>query len=156
MPRTGVYTVGSIDRFNWRSRPLRPVDNVVRLAPEKITIAEALKSAGYTTGLFGKWHLGDDPAHHPRAQGFDEAITSMGRHFNFETTPPTDHPADAYLADFLTDRAVDFIRRHARTPFFLCGTTTPCTLRCRPRPTSSPGLNPRRPSADITIPFLPP
>lgn len=120
MPRTGVYTVGGIDRFNWRSRPLRPVDNVVRLAPEKITIAEALKSAGYTTGLFGKWHLGDDPVHHPRAQGFDEAITSMGRHFNFETTPPTDHPADAYLADFLTDRAVDFIRRHARTPFFLC------------------------------------
>ncbi|MHB8970719.1 MAG: sulfatase-like hydrolase/transferase [Pirellulaceae bacterium] len=29
-PRTGVYTVGSIDRFNWQSRPLRPVDNVVK------------------------------------------------------------------------------------------------------------------------------
>ena len=42
-PRTGVYTVGGIDRFNWQSRPLRPVDNVGKLAPEKITLAEALK-----------------------------------------------------------------------------------------------------------------
>ena len=38
MPRTGVYTVGSIDRFNWQSRPLRPVDNVTELPLEKITI----------------------------------------------------------------------------------------------------------------------
>jgi len=30
MPRTGIYTVGSIDRFDWQSRPLRPVDNVTR------------------------------------------------------------------------------------------------------------------------------
>lgn len=120
MPRTGVYTVGGIDRFNWRSRPQRPVDNVPRLAPEKITVAEALKAAGYATALFGKWHLGDDPEHHPLAQGFDEAITSAGRHFNFETTPKTEYPAGTYLADFLTDKAVDFIRRHKSAPFFLC------------------------------------
>ena len=30
-PRTGVYTVGGIGRFEWESRPLRPVDNVVAL-----------------------------------------------------------------------------------------------------------------------------
>lgn len=51
-PRTGVYTVGSIDRFNWRSRPLRPVDNVIRLL-DKITLAQSLKRAGYATGMFG-------------------------------------------------------------------------------------------------------
>jgi arylsulfatase A-like enzyme len=120
MPRTGVYTVGGIDRFNWQSRPLRPVDNVPRLAPEKVTVAEALKQAGYATALFGKWHLGDDPQHHPLAQGFDEAITSASQHFNFDTTPKTDYPEGTYLADFLTDKAVDFIRRHTNAPFFLC------------------------------------
>ncbi len=118
-PRTGVYTVGSIDRFNWQTRPLRPVDNVEKLAPEKITIAEALKNAGYATALFGKWHLGEDSKHHPSAQGFDEAIVSMGRHFDFETNPRTAHPTDAYLADFLTDKASDFIRRHQAGPFFV-------------------------------------
>src|ERR1043166_8367048 len=55
-PRTGVYTVGSIERFNWRSRPLRPVDNVQQLPLDKVTLAQSLKAAGYATGMFGKWH----------------------------------------------------------------------------------------------------
>ena len=118
-PRTGVYTVGSIDRFNWQSRPLRPVDNVVKLPMEKITIAQALKKAGYATGMFGKWHLGNDPAHHPGQRGFDEAIESSGVHFDFKTDPKVDYPQGQYLADFLTDKAVDFIRRHKGEPFFL-------------------------------------
>ena len=42
------------------------------LNPEEITIAEVLKSAGYTTGMFGKWHLGDQPDFLPTKQGFDE------------------------------------------------------------------------------------
>jgi len=118
-PRTGVYTVGDIDRFNWQSRPLRPVDNVTALPLDKITIADTLKKAGYATGMFGKWHLGSDPQHHPGKRGFDEAIESAGRHFDFKTNPPTEHPQDEYLADFLTDRAVDFIKRHKDQPFFL-------------------------------------
>ncbi len=118
-PRTGVYTVGNIDRFNWRSRPLRPVDNVTTLPLDKVTIADTLKKSGYATGMFGKWHLGNDEAHHPSQRGFDEAIESSGVHFNFRTDPPADHPKDQYLADFLTDRAVDFIERHKAEPFFL-------------------------------------
>jgi arylsulfatase A-like enzyme len=118
-PRTGVYTVGNIDRFDWRSRPLRPVDNVAELPLDKVTVAQALKSAGYDTGMFGKWHLGEDEKHHPLARGFDEAIVSMGIHFDFETNPKTDYPKGEYLADFLTDKAVDFIHRHKNHPFFL-------------------------------------
>ena len=118
-PRTGVYTVGGIDRFNWQSRPLRPVDNVAKLPLNKVTVAGALKKAGYVTGMFGKWHLGEDGGHHPGKRGFDEAIVSMGRHFDFATNPKTDYPEGTYLADFLTDKAEDFIRRHRDKPFFL-------------------------------------
>src|SRR5262245_17657371 len=56
-PRTGVYSVGGIDRFNWQSRPLRPVDNVQQLPLDRATLAQPLKAAGYATGYFGKWHL---------------------------------------------------------------------------------------------------
>lgn len=118
-PRTGVYTVGGINRFNWQSRPLRPVDNVVKLPLGKITLAQSLKQAGYATGMFGKWHLGNDPEHHPGQRGFDEAIESSGKHFDFKTSPKQDVPEGAYLADWLTERAVDFISRHKDEPFFL-------------------------------------
>lgn len=119
-PRTGVYTVGGTNRFDTSARPLVPVENVVKLDPKIVTFAEALKSAGYATGHFGKWHLGQDPEHHPLAQGFDESIVSMGRHFNFDTIPHVDTKPDDYLADFLTDKAVDFIERHKGGPFLLC------------------------------------
>ena len=117
--RTGVYTVGGIDRFDWQTRPLRPVDNKNKLPLDKVTIAQSLKKAGYATALFGKWHLGEDGEHHPRHRGFDEAIVSMGRHFNFETQPKEPVRKGEYLADFLTDKAVDFIQRHREAPFFL-------------------------------------
>ncbi len=118
-PRTGVYTVGDMDRFNWRSRSLRPVDNVQKLPTDVVTLGQSLKAGGYATGYFGKWHLGEDPEHHPAARGFDEAIVSMGRHFDFKTNPPIDVPEGTYLADFLTDKAVDFLGRHKDEPFFL-------------------------------------
>jgi len=118
-PRTGVYTVGSIDRFPWQTRTLRPVDNVQELPLDRETIAAALKRSGYATGMFGKWHLGNNGPHHPSQRGFDEAIVSAGKHFQFKTTPPAEHDENAYLADFLTDKAEDFIRRHRDEPFFL-------------------------------------
>jgi arylsulfatase A-like enzyme len=118
-PRTGVYTVGSIERFNWRSRSLRPVDNAEQLPLDKITVAQALKSAGYATAMFGKWHLGEQERYHPAQRGFDEAVVSMGQHFDFVTRPPVAYPSGTYLADFLTDKAVDFLRRNREQPFFV-------------------------------------
>ena len=118
-PRTGVYTVGGIDRFAWQTRPLHPVDNVENLPLDKVTVAQSLKAAGYATGMFGKWHLGQQGEYHPSQRGFDEAIVSMGKHFDFATSPKTEYPAGQYLADFLTDKAVDFIQRHKDRPFFL-------------------------------------
>ena len=117
--RTGVYTVGGIDRFDWSKRPVRPVDNVTELPLDRDIFARQLKAAGYATGLFGKWHIGQQGEYQPSRRGFDEAIVSMGQHFDFTTNPKTDYPKGQYLADFLTDKAVDFITRHKDGPFFL-------------------------------------
>lgn len=119
-PRTGIYTVGSIERFDWRTRPLRPVDNGENLPLDKTTLGQVMKTAGYHTALFGKWHLGQAGDHHPSRRGFDESIVSMGKHFDFNTAPKVDVPPGTYLADFLTDKAVDFITRHKDEPFFVC------------------------------------
>jgi arylsulfatase A-like enzyme len=117
--RTGLYTVGGIDRFDWSKRPLRPVDNVTNLPLDRDIIAKQLKAAGYATGMFGKWHIGERGEYHPGKRGFDEAIVSAGVHFDFKTDPETTYPKGEYLADFLTDKAVDFITRHKNEPFFL-------------------------------------
>jgi arylsulfatase A-like enzyme len=117
--RTGVYTVGGTDRFDWSKRPLRPVENVTDLPLDRDIIAKQLKAAGYATGMFGKWHIGQQGNYQPGKRGFDEAIVSMGKHFDFATNPKTDYPQGQYLADFLTDKAVDFIKRHKDQSFFL-------------------------------------
>lgn len=117
--RTGIYTVGSLERGAEARRAMTVPKNRTRLPDGVRTIADQLTAAGYATGLFGKWHLGDGALHHPSRHGFAEAIVSAGRHFDFATTPKVEVPDGAYLADFLTDLAVDFIERQRERPFFL-------------------------------------
>jgi arylsulfatase A-like enzyme len=70
-PRTGVYAVGRTDRGPKDMMRLVPIPNREDLAKENVTIAEALKAAGYATGLFGKWHLSGEPGTKPTEQGFE-------------------------------------------------------------------------------------
>jgi arylsulfatase A-like enzyme len=118
-PRTGIYTVNTLARGPEAARRMTVPENRTQLALEKVTVAQALKGAGYATGMFGKWHLGQAGAYHPSKRGFDEAIVSMGRHYGFTTSPRVEAPPGAYLADFLTDRAVRFIEKNKGRPFFL-------------------------------------
>lgn len=118
-PRTGIYTVGTLARGNDADRDMVVPRNVTDLPLSLHTFADQLREAGYATGMFGKWHLGAGADHHPTRRGFDEAIVSDGRHFDFLTDPVTPYPKGQYLADFLTDRAVDFVRRHRAGPFLL-------------------------------------
>ncbi len=118
-PRTGIYSVGSLERGQPENRKLNVPENVTQLPLDRRTIGDALKAAGYRTGYFGKWHLGQKGEYHPGRRGWDEAITSMGRHFGFQTQPPTEQPKDAYLADWLTDRACTFLEKPSDQPFFL-------------------------------------
>lgn len=154
-PRTGIYTVGGIERFDWKSRPLRPVDNVTALPLEKITIAQTMKQAGYATGMFGKWHLGQSGEYHPGQRGFDEAIVSMGKHFDFVTQPKVEYPKDEYLADFLTDKAVDFIQRHKDAPSSSTCRITAFTRRTMRKMKSRHASRTSRPSVVTTTRCMP-
>ena len=49
-----------------------------RLTLKAVTVAQVLKSAGYTTGIFGKWHLGDEAEYQPNRRGFDEVFIHGG------------------------------------------------------------------------------
>lgn len=59
-------------RHEFRNGVTHTIEERERLTLRAITIAQVLKSAGYTTGIFGKWHLGDEPDHWPNRRGFDE------------------------------------------------------------------------------------
>jgi len=90
---------------------------------EEVTVAEALRQAGYATGCFGKWHNGAHWPYHPNGQGFDEFVGFCGGHWNnyFDTT--LEHNGKAfktkgYIADVLTDAAVEFIEERRKGAFF--------------------------------------
>ncbi|HOZ45383.1 MAG TPA: sulfatase [Candidatus Hydrogenedentes bacterium] len=114
--------VGITDFIPGHYRPYAKLDVPVNrqqfLPLEAVTIAEALKTVGYTTASVGKWHLGGRE-YFPDRQGFDDMLVADGRHFDFKTTPPGDYGNDAYLAEVLTDRALEFIETHREDPFFL-------------------------------------
>lgn len=116
---TGRYPhrTGSIDTLEWRG--------LERLALREITIADLFKSAGYATGLIGKWHLGAyDPRYHPNARGFDEAVCFRGGMHDYyqwriEYNDRVVRADGRYLTDVWTEEAVRVIERHRDEPFFL-------------------------------------
>jgi len=91
--------------LNRKAEQLFPITN--DLDPEFISIAEVLKTVGYTSARLGKWHLGDD------TQGFD--INSS----DGISGPEGNHYGDIDVAESLTDRALSFIEENRETPFFL-------------------------------------
>jgi arylsulfatase len=108
------------------------------LHEDETTIAEMLRSEGYKTGIFGKWHLGDTTRFLPLQHGFDEFFgipysndmwpyhPQQGPVFNFPDLPLYDgnHIIDTLhdqsnLTVQITERSVDFIKRNKENPFFL-------------------------------------
>jgi arylsulfatase A-like enzyme len=109
---------------------LPATNHLVGLEPGEPTIASLLKSNGYKTSLIGKWHLGFRPEWGPNAHGFDEFFgvlagaadyhvhkNGLGQPDLYENLTPVERKG--YLTDLLTDRAVDYINRRRREPFYL-------------------------------------
>lgn len=107
-PRHLVFNVGTKARGDARYRRLLHIPGTTHLSLDIVTWAEALQSAGYTTGLFGKWHLG----HPPRQQGFDVVVERGPLGFKGHLGPD-----GTYLADLLTDRTIEFIRQNHEKPW---------------------------------------
>ena len=107
------------------------------LNPNEITIAEILKTKGYKTGCFGKWHLGDQPEFLPTNQGFDEFFgipyshdihpfhPGQGSQWNFPPLPLLEgdkviemDPNADNLTERITARVIQFIGKNKERPFF--------------------------------------
>lgn len=114
--------VGVIDFIPGHWRPFEEVivpTNRTQHLPEKIfTIGEAVKGAGYVTGYFGKWHLGNRPELHPINRGFDVANVGEG-YFNVNFDPPRKDSSQKIFSERLTDFGIDFIEKNKKKPFFL-------------------------------------
>lgn len=119
-PRHHLYAVFSTNRGKKNEMRLVPVPNNDGLPSENVTLAEALKAAGYATGHFGKWHLSGKQGAQPSEQGFDETYDSFGGGELKEGTetnkkgPPSD-PKGVFT---LTDKACAFIEKNKDRPFF--------------------------------------
>jgi arylsulfatase A len=94
------------------------------------TIADRLKAASYVTGAFGKWHLGYRDEYNPTRRGFDEYFGELLGHADYyqhkyyDGTPALRDgmkpvKRDGYFTDLVNERAVKFVRDHAKHPFFL-------------------------------------
>ncbi|HUG92475.1 MAG TPA: sulfatase-like hydrolase/transferase [Planctomycetaceae bacterium] len=99
------------------------------LDPAEVLIPQVLGPAGYATGCFGKWNIGFAPGSRPTERGFDEFFghasgnidyythVYSGRHDLFRGTGEA--RVEGYSTDLFADAAIEFIRRHARRPWFV-------------------------------------
>jgi arylsulfatase A-like enzyme len=113
-PRHSVYAVDSTERGPKHLMRMIPIPNRSGLPPSTLTLADALKAAGYATGIFGKWHLGGKEGAAPQEQGFDVAFDSRTPNPNVRRDQPDD-PKGIYS---LTREAISFIERNQNRPFF--------------------------------------
>lgn len=114
--RTGVTAVTQVDHF---------------MNASEVTIAEVLSDNGYRTGIFGKWHVGDNHPMRPTDQGFQEALVHKGGGIGQAAGPAGNTYFDpilehnnvskkykGYCDDIFTDAALEFMSKQDGRPFF--------------------------------------
>lgn len=128
--RASLYT----GRYNYRTGVVDTFLGRSLMHSEELTVAEILGAAGYRTGLFGKWHLGDHYPLRAMDQGFQETVVLKGGGIGQPSDPPG---GDTYfdptlyrngvpiktrghVTDVLTEAAIRFIEDPSPSPFFAC------------------------------------
>jgi arylsulfatase A-like enzyme len=116
------YRTGIVDTYMGRSM----------MYNDEVTIAEVLQKAGYKTGIFGKWHLGDHYPLRPMEQGFEEVLVHEGGGIAQPSDPPEGNSyfdpklmhngqpeqRQGYCTDVFFNAAMDFISASKDKPFF--------------------------------------
>jgi len=123
-------------RYSLRTGVRDTYNGGATMASNEVTIAEMLKKANYKSGIFGKWHLGDNYPSRPNDQGFDESLIhlsgGMGQvgdfttYFKFDKSyfdPVLWHNGETeayqgYCSDIFADEALRFIEKNRDNPFF--------------------------------------
>lgn len=128
--RAGLLTGKYQQRFGFECNALNHFQGI---DTSQTTIAEALQMAGYQTGAFGKWHVGDRPEARPQQRGFDYSWTFLSGARSYFPNDREDQEGhlksirengrfttfEGYLTDVLAEKAMSFIERNADEPFFV-------------------------------------
>jgi arylsulfatase B len=131
--RAGLLTGRYQQRFGFEhnlSNPKHVKEEAIGIPIDEILVSDRLQALGYRTGLIGKWHVGEaTKAHHPNARGFDYFFGMLGGSHRYWPTLENNRLmrnqakiseiAVAYLTDWFSQEAIDFVGKEDDRPWFL-------------------------------------
>jgi len=118
-------------RYAYRTGVLHTSRGGALMSSDEVTAAELFSKAGYRTGIYGKWHLGDNYPMRPTDRGFQEAVWHKFGGIGQTPDKPNSYfdpllykqnepfQAKGYCTDVFFDETLSFIDKNWRQPFFI-------------------------------------